>query len=87
MILFFSLFLFPLTYVYLLFEAGTFILHCFRSSVFFFFLSFPAKGIYPACDRVHLILSFYMNLRTYIGDSSLSEFLRKTLQCIRNETF
>ena len=52
-----------------------------------FFLSFPAKGIYPACDRVHLILSFYMNLRIYIGDSSLSEFLRKTLQCIRNETF
>ena len=41
--------------------------------LFFFlvFFSFLAKGIYPVCDRVHLTLSFYMNLRIYIGDSSL----------------
>ena len=43
--------------MYLLFEAGTLILHCFHSSDFF-----PAKGIYPVCDRVHLILSFYLNI-------------------------
>ena len=75
--------------MYPLFEAGTFILHCFHSSVFFvffvfflfcffssvfffFFFFFPAKGIHLVCDRMHLILSFYMNLRIYIGDSSLS---------------
>ena len=53
-----------------------------------FFLSFPAKGIiYPVCDRVQLILSYNMNLSTFIGDSSMSEFLRKTSQCIPNETF
>ena len=28
-----------------------------------------------------------MNLSIYIGDSLFSEFLRKTLQCIPNETF
>ena len=53
-----------------------------------FFLSFPAKGIiYPVCDRVQLLLSYNMNLSIYTGDNSLSEFLRKTLQCIPNETF
>ena len=53
-----------------------------------FFLSFPAKGIiYPVCDRVQLILSYNMNLSIYIGDSSLSEFLRKTLQCYLMKRF
>ena len=62
-------------------------IHCFHSPLSFF-LSFPAKGInYPVCDRVQLILSYNMNLSIYIGDSSLSEFLRKTLQYIPNETF
>ena len=27
---------------------------------------FPAKGIYPVCDWVQLILSVYMNLRIYV---------------------
>ena len=71
-----SLFLFPLTYVYLLIQAGTLILHCLHSSVFFFVvfffvlfvclyfvLFFPEKGIYPVCDWVHLMLSFIMNLK------------------------
>ena len=57
---------------------------CFHSPVsFFLFL----QKEYPVCDRVQLILSYKMNLSIHIGDSSLSEFLRKTLQYIPNETF
>ena len=57
---------------------------CFHSLVsFFLFL----QKEYRVCDRVQLIVSYIMNLSIYISDSSLSEFLRKTLQCIPNETF
>ena len=86
----------------LLFEAGTFILRCFHSSVFFLFfffffgfllllllLFFVVVVFSFSCKRNPSRASYiflYM-IKDIHCDSSLSEFLRKTLQCIPNEKF